>query len=305
MAVLAAPGSSHAAFRLLYTFKGGTDGAGPEAGLILDKAGNLYGTTVGGGTGCSSGGCGTVFRLAPDGSETVLYSFAGGTDGAYPEAGLIRDGSGNFYGTTNGGGNSGCDGEGCGTVFGLAPDGTETVLHVFAGGTSDGSIPVAGLIMDKSRNLYGATVSGGSDANCYYLTGCGTVFKLAPDGIETVLYAFEGGSDGGNPYGGLIVDKSGNLFGTTEYGGTGGIVSAGTVFEVTPDGHETVLWNFCSEQSCEDGEFPLAGLIRDKAGNLYGTTAWGGVTGAAFKLAPDGTLATLHTFTDVPDGANP
>ena len=299
LAVLALPGSSQAKFQVLYTFKGGSDGSGPVAGLIMDAAGNLYGTTAaGGGTGCGGAGCGTVFKFAPAGTETVLYSFAGGTDGAYPEAGLIMDGSGNFYGTTSGGGTGGCQGQGCGTVFEVARDGTETVLHAFAGGTGDGSTPVAGLIMDKSGNLYGTTIAGGSGAN-------GTVFKLAPDQTETVLYAFQGGSDGSNPYAGLIMDRSGNLYGTTEYGGTGGIVSAGTVFEVTPDGREKVLWNFCSRNSCDDGEFPLAGLIRDKAGNLYGTTAWGGIEGTAFQLAPDGTLTTLHTFTDHPDGANP
>lgn len=296
-AVLALPGSAPAAFRVLYTFKGGSDGSGPAGSLILDATGNLYGTTVGGGTGCSSGGCGTVFRLAPDGTETVLYSFAGGTDGAYPEAGLISDSSGNFYGTTSGGGNGGCYNEGCGTVFKLAPDGTETVLHVFAGG-SDGSAPVAGVIMDKSGNLYGTTVSGGTGAS-------GTVYKLAPDGTESVLYAFQGENDGSNPYAGLVMDKSGNLYGTTQYGGTGGIVSAGTVFEVTPKGQEKVLWNFCSLDSCDDGEFPLAGLIRDKAGNLFGTAAWGGPIGTAFELAPDDTFTKLHGFSDVPDGANP
>ncbi|HEY3778600.1 MAG TPA: choice-of-anchor tandem repeat GloVer-containing protein [Rhizomicrobium sp.] len=298
LAALALPGSSQAKFRVLYTFKGGSDGSGPVASLIRDAAGNLYGTTEYGGT----SGFGTVFRFAPDGTETVLYSFAGGEDGAYPAAALIMDGSGNFYGTTVGGGNGGCEGEGCGTVFKLAPDGTETVLHAFAGG-SDGSGPAAGLIMDISGDLYGTTAAGGG-TGCYSY-GCGTVFKLAPDGAETVLYAFQGGSDGGNPSAGLIADKSGNLYGTTQYGGTGGIVSAGTVFEVTPDGQEKVLWDFCSKDSCEDGEFPVAGLIRDKAGNLYGTTTWGGIVGTAFKLAPDGTLATLHGFTDDPDGANP
>jgi uncharacterized repeat protein (TIGR03803 family) len=307
LAVLVLPDSSHAKFRVLYTFKGGSDGSGPVASLIMDAAGNLYGTTVGGGgTGCDGGGCGTVFRVAPDGAETVLYSFAGGKDGADPEAALIMDGAGNFYGTTSGGGTGGCEGYGCGTVFRLAPDGTETVLHTFCkkSGCTDGSTPTAGLIMDKSGNLYGTTAGSGG-TGCYG-GGCGTVFRLAPDGTETVLYAFQGGSDGGNPYAGLITDKSGNLYGTTEYGGTGGIISAGTAFEVTPDGQEKVLWDFCSQQSCDDGEFPVAGLIRDKAGNFYGTTAWGGpVEGNAFKLAPDGTLTTLHGFTDVPDGANP
>lgn len=299
-AAIAVPGSADAKFHVLYTFcskANCSDGSGPEAGLIADQAGNLYGTTVGGG----ANGFGTVFRLAPDGTETVLYSFAAGGDGAYPHARLIMDGSGNFYGTTSGGGAGGCGGSGCGTVFKLAPDGTETVLYVFGGG-SDGGNPNA-VIMDKSGNLYGTTELGGG-TGCYG-SGCGTVFRLVPDGTETVLYAFTGGTDGGTPLAGLVMDDSGNLFGTTEYGGSEGIVPAGTIFEVTPKGHEKVLWNFCSLSSCDDGEFPAADLIRDKAGNLYGTAAWGGIIGTAFKLAPDGTFTKLHGFSDVPDGANP
>ena len=283
---------------MLYTFKGGSDGSEPYAGLLMDKTGNLYGTTFAGG----AHGYGTVFKLAKGGSETILYSFGGGNDGAYPEAGVILDASGNLYGTTADGGSlDGCQGEGCGTIFKVAPDGTESVVHAFAGG-KDGSTPTAGLVADRSGNLYGTTYSGGSTANCDYQTGCGTVYKLAPDGTETVLYAFHGGSDGGNPFAGLIIDAAGNLYGTTQYAGSGNCVSGcGVVFRVAPDGSETVLHAF----DYSDGAYPAGGVVMDKAGNLYGTTGWGYVVGNVYRLSPDGTLTVLHSFTDVPDGANP
>ncbi len=197
---------------VLYSFTGspeGPDGALPDSGLIADSSGNLYGTTVEGG----ASGQGTVFKLSPGGIETVLHSFTGfPSDGAYPEAGLIADSSGNLYGTTVDGGASGCfgvGGVGCGVVFKLSPGGTLTVLHSFTGG-SDGATPVAGLIVDSSGNLYGTTPQGGV-GSC--TRGCGVVFKLSPNGTETVLYSFTGGSDGSGPAGGLITDSSGNLYG--------------------------------------------------------------------------------------------
>jgi len=168
----------------------------------MDKKDNLYSTTAGGG----ADGQGVVFKLAPDGTETVLYSFTGGSDGEHPQAGLIMDSSGNLYSTTYGGG---ADGDG--VVFRLAPDGTETVLHSFTGG-SDGANPFAGLIMDSSGNLYSTTSGGGPDAR-------GVVFKLAPDGTETVLHSFTRRSGGAFPEAGLIMDSSGNLYSTTESGG--------------------------------------------------------------------------------------
>jgi uncharacterized repeat protein (TIGR03803 family) len=186
---------------LLYSLHGGSDGATPRAGLFADSSGNLYGTTIsGGGTGCGGQGCGTVFRIGTDGSETVLYSFAGGSDGEFPEDRLIGDEAGNLYGTTSQGGGNGCGGGTCGTVFKLTPGGTETVLHSFAGG-SDGYFPIAGLVADASGNLYGTTAGGGADNK-------GTVFKIASgSGIESVLYAFAGGSDGATPIAGVIVDR--------------------------------------------------------------------------------------------------
>jgi uncharacterized repeat protein (TIGR03803 family) len=181
---VAAAGSASAAptETVLHSFTG-SDGAFPLAGLIADSAGNLYGTTVSGGTGgCSQGaGCGVVFKVSPSGTETVLYSFTGGSDGAFPEAGLIADRAGNLYGTTNRGG-----GSGGGVVFKLSSSGTETVLYSFTGG-SDGRNPQAGLIADSAGNLYGTTEGGGS--------GNGVVFKLSLGGTETVLHSFTG-SDG-------------------------------------------------------------------------------------------------------------
>jgi uncharacterized repeat protein (TIGR03803 family) len=255
---------------VLYAFKGGSDGRWPEAGLIADKAGNLYGTTPQGG----ASGAGVVFKLAPDGTETVLYAFKGDSDGDGPTARLIADGAGNLYGMTLEGGASGA-----GVVFKLAPDGTETVLYAFKGG-SDGRFPRGGLIADKAGNLYGTTLEGGA-------SGAGVVFKLAPDGTETVLYAFTDHSDGGGPFAGLIADGAGNLYGTTRLGGAyNGASGAGVVFKLAPDGTETVLYTFTGES---DGGRPFAGLLSDKAGNLYGT-AYGGASdrGVVFKLAGTG-----------------
>ncbi len=283
MAMSAAPSGAIAkgsSFAVLYTFTGGNDGGVPETGLIADGAGNLYGTTF---AGC---GYGTVFKLAPDGTETVLHCFNSGNDGGGPLGALIQDQAGNLYGTTYEGG-----ADNSGTVFTISASGTESVLYTFTGG-ADGSGPLASLIRDKQGNLYGTTGYGGASGN-------GAVFKLAPDGTETVLYSFTGGNDGGLPYGSLIRDK-GDLYGTTLFGGAYG---AGTVFKVAANGTETVLYAFTGGT---DGGFPGAGLIKDKAGNFYGTTSGGGIgAGTVFKLAPDGTETVLYTFTGANDGGYP
>ena len=229
----------------LYSFAG-SDGATPHAGLIADPAGNLYGTTWGGG----ASGQGTVFQLDPSGNLTVLYSFAGG-DGSRPGGGLIADSSGNLYGTTINGG-----AQDAGTVFQLTPSGALNLLYSFTGG-SDGALPFAGLIADAAGNLYGTTIDGGAG-------GQGTVFQLDPSGTLTVLYS----SNEGSPWAGLIADAAGNLYGTTE-GGDG----PGTVFQLTPSGTLTVLHSFTGGS---DGGRPVADLLADAAGNLYGTTALGG-----------------------------
>jgi uncharacterized repeat protein (TIGR03803 family) len=280
-------------------YGGPTDGAAPYDNLIADSSGNLYGTAILGG----GSGCGVVFKLVPGGTETVLYSFTGGSDGGGPGAGLIADSSGNLYGTTEGGGVSGCGGT-CGVVFKLAPPATasgawtETVLHAFTGSPSDGGVPYfAGLIADSSGNLYGTTYFGGTSND-------GVVFKLTPPATasgawtETVLYSFcslSSCSDGEYPYAGLIADSSGNLYGTTFEGGASG---EGTVFKLTPGGTEKVLYSFKGYPS--DGSFPYAGLIADSSGNLYGATYTGGNTsdgGVVFKLTPPATASGAWTET--------
>jgi len=263
---------------VLYSFGGSGDAANPYAGLI-NVNGMLYGTTAYGG----ANGDGTVFSITPSGTETVLYSFKGGSgDGAYPFAGLINI-KGTFYGTTSeGGANCGSSG-GCGTVFAITPAGTETVLHSF-GGSGDGNGPLAGLIKVKGT-LYGTTQEGGAN-------GDGIVFSITPSGTEAVLYSFKGGSgDGEFPLAGLINVK-GTLYGTTVYGGAN---DDGTVFSITPSGTETVLYSF--KGGSGDGEYPYAGVINVK-GALYGTTHRGGANGdgTVFSTTPSGTETVLYSF---------
>lgn len=291
LAICAALGTADAkGFQVLYAFNPGrSDGYSPNSDLIRDSAGNLYGTTTFGG----ATGDGTVFTLAPDGTDRVIYSFAGSTDGSFPVAGVIRDISGNLYGTTYEGGNSNCQAQGCGTVFKVSPDGAEAVLYVFTGG-ADGSQPVARLVRDRAGNLYGTTLSGGA-------SGKGVVFEIAPDGSETVLHAFAGGSDGVGPGAALLRDSGGNLYGTTLAGGSG---NSGTVFRIAPDGTESVLYRF---KGGKDGDSPQSTLIQDAAGNFYGTTGLGGRRnfGTVFRLAPDGTETVLYVFRGGRDGATP
>jgi uncharacterized repeat protein (TIGR03803 family) len=273
---------------VLYSFTGGRDGGNPLAGVILDTAGNLYGTTeIGGDLSCQVGqmtGCGVVFKLATTGKLTVLHRFHG-SDGADPFAGLVRDESGNLYGTTTAG-NTGCY-DGCGTVFKLDKTAKETVLHVFTDGR-DGAVPMWGaLILDELGNLYGTTQSGG-DLSCGNGVGCGTVFKMDKAGKETVLYNFTDGKDGGLPGGALVRDAAGNLYGTASVGGDlscNGGGGCGTVFKLDKAGKLTVLHDF---EDKSDGAFPEGGLVRDASGNLYGTTSWDGHVnfGCVFKLAP-------------------
>ena len=268
--------------KVLVSFNG-TNGNLPAAGLILDKAGNLYGTTLEGG----ASNDGTVFKVAKPASgksvwtESVLVSFDG-TNGQNTQAGLVSDAAGNLYGTTNfGGANSD------GTVFEASPPAsghgawTETVLFSFNG--TDGEFVADALIFDTKGNLYGTTNEGGA-------SGDGTVFELSPPTSggawsETVLASFSG-TNGENPYAGLVADSSGNLYGTTAKGGTHG---GGTVFKLSPPGGrtgwvETVLLNFKGS----DGNYPFAGLTLGSGGDLYGVTGGGGRfgDGIAFKLAP-------------------
>jgi len=273
----------------LYRFTGGTDGGVPQTGLLRDAKGNLYGTTELGGSSNCQEGCGVVFKLDTIGKLTTLYSFAGGTDGNYPLQGLVQDQAGNFYGTTAyGGGSSNCQG-GCGTVFRLDTTSKETVLYSFTGGT-DGASPWYGhLLRDPAGNLYGDTLSGGGGScNGGPFNGCGVVFKVDTTGKETVLYSFTGGRDGGNPYSGVVLDKTGNLYGTAFFGGDTSChifsyPGCGVVFNLDTTGKETVLHRFTGGR---DGAYPFSTVLRDKNGNLYGSTFDGASGyGTVFKIS--------------------
>lgn len=332
-------GCAAAATTQLYSFGGGADGEYTDTELVMDSAGNLYGTSVQGGT----FGGGTVFELSPSGSgwtHTVLYNFTGGTDGGEPYKGVTLDSHGNLYGTAVTGGGGSCEG-GCGVAYKLTRSGSgwsQSIVHTFTGG-ADGSGPGSPVAIDKQGNLYGTTPTGGSlgfgvvyeakpgangswnlivihtftggldglggsasrlllDAagNLYGVNtvgganGFGNVFELSPSagGWQlTTLYSFEDQPDGASPYGGLIFDKSGNLYGTTYYAGAHDL---GTIYKL---GHaqgswiESVLYSF---RGGSDGDSPISTLVADAQGNLYGTTSDGGSQqcgcGTIFKIAP-------------------
>ncbi|HEV2381402.1 MAG TPA: choice-of-anchor tandem repeat GloVer-containing protein [Terriglobia bacterium] len=283
--------------RVLYAFTGGADGAEPTAGLVRDSAGNFYGTAAAGGiaNGCGGYGCGVVFKLDRTGNETVLHTFTGGADGGGPYAGLARDQAGNLYGTTEWGGSLGntCFAlvTGCGVVFKLDPSGNETVLYTFTGG-ADGGGPGGGtLLLDATGNLYGTAQQGGNTSSCTYSFGCGVVYEVTPGGVETVLYSFSGGTDGRMPYAGLVRDGKGNLYGTTNNGGSTNngngfcaeVDGCGVIFRLTPAGTETVLHAF----DATDG-YLCEGALLYHSGFLYGATYAGGTEGygLTFKLQP-------------------
>jgi len=296
----------------LHTFtKEGAGGSEPTGGLVMDQVGNLYGTAAFGGTRED----GTVFKLTPGSNghwtETVLHSFLGGEDGSIPIASMVFDQAGNLYGTTAAGG-----AQNWGTVFELTANSngswTESVLYSFCSVNkcSDGGSPASSLIFDSAGNLYGTTREGGT-TGCGSV-GCGTVFELMPQSNgswkENVLYTFcptGKCTDGEAPYAGVIFDQAGNLYGTTNMGGSGK-GPYGTVFELSPnsDGSwkETVLHSFCNLSKCLDGDNPLDSLVFDQSGNLYGTAELGGEVGGGivFELSPNsnGTWQgkILHSF---------
>jgi uncharacterized repeat protein (TIGR03803 family) len=296
----------------------------PMAGVIFDSAGNLYGTTIGGGD--RSDGAVFELTLGANGRWTAVpvYSFIP-PENEEPDAGLIFDSAGNLYGTTLSGGIYGQ-----GTVFELSrgTNGlwTEKLLHSFAGG-KDGYYPQGPLSIDTAGNVYGTTVFGGTHGRTCDNRACGTVFELSPgtDGAwtETVLHSFQNThQDGGYPDGGVVLDAAGNLYGTTELGG---VHSSGTVFEMSLVGGtwtESILHNFCSEANCTDGSVPFASLVFDAAGNLYGTTQDGGSLvgtgcggspcGTVFELSPgtgstwtESVLYSFCSLSDCADGALP
>ena len=269
--------------RVIHRFSGGPgDGSIPETGVQFDRAGNLYGTTSGGGANYR----GALFEIATDGTETILHSF----DSEYsvvPGDVVIDRATGDLYGTTTQGGENGN-----GEIYKRAANGSFTILHDFDDAQGDHA-PAASLFLDGQGNLYGTTIGGGG-------RGVGTVFEYGADGSYRVLHVFKG-PDGTDPLNGVIRDKAGNLYGLTE---EGGVNNGGTVYKLAPDGTLTTLHTFPGfANATPPGGGPL---IRDNAGNLYGTTygipGYPPIYGTVFKLAPDGTFTTLYTFTGGIDG---
>ncbi|MGC1226196.1 MAG: choice-of-anchor tandem repeat GloVer-containing protein [Candidatus Sulfotelmatobacter sp.] len=311
---------------VMHSFGSGTDGYSPEGSLIIDSAGNLYGTTFAGG----SAGAGTVFKISSNGKESILYSFAGNDDGANPVASLAMDASGNLYGTTSSGGNYNS-----GTVFELSSTGQHSVLYSFGSIANDGTDPVAGVTLDPKGNLYGTASAGGP-------YGYGTVFELkysTAGFTENILHNFEMQNDGGTPYAGLIFDRSGNLYGAATQGGSGeggtvfeltrsgsgwtfnvlnglagwgisgtfrnvlfdastgiiyatthcdGAYSSGTVYSLTPSAGTWSYTELYTFTGGTDGYYVFSNLVMDKSGNLYGTTNTGGANGYGeiFRVTP-------------------
>jgi len=298
--------------KVLYRFQNRGDGAFPSGGLITDKNGNLYGTTVGFSIdGYCQKGCGTVFQMTPPATKggawtyTVLYAFTmQNGDGAFPGSGLVMDAIGNLYGTTSAGGSNigKCQYYGCGTAFELSRNSNgvwaEAVLYAFKGGSADGKNPEGSLIFGRDGVLYGTTVVGGDSKSCL---SCGTVFRLMPPSkpggawTEQVLHRFNNFSGGFWPEAGVVADKAGALYGTTNEGGQGSNYCSdgcGVVFKLSPPSKpggawtKSVIYRFTGER---DGGEPFAGLTFDLAGNLYGATSTGHKNaGAVYKLAPPG-----------------
>jgi uncharacterized repeat protein (TIGR03803 family) len=277
---------------VLYTFRGGDDGGNPtESPLTQDDAGVLFGTVgSGGGHACD---CGAVYRVVPSTqTESILYAFPGTPNGAAPEASVLRDSRGDFYGTTFSGGPNVIGG----IVYRLSPSGVETVLHAFDDVTPDGYQPQAGLVGDSAGNLFGTTFFGG-------VFGFGTVFQIDPAGTYTALYSFGADpKDGIFPNSDMILDAAGNLYGTTSRGQ----VNQGTVFKLSPAGVETILHSF--EGGSDDGAYPeSSALVADGEGNLYGVTQYGGTSdkGVVYKLSRGEAFSVLYSFTGGADGGLP
>ncbi|HTZ97680.1 MAG TPA: choice-of-anchor tandem repeat GloVer-containing protein [Terriglobales bacterium] len=333
---------------VLYSFQGGTDGEYPLGRTVFDSVGNLYGITTSGGASSCWGNCGTVYELTPPierggvWTESVLHVFLGHPgDGNWPQGGLVTDSNGNLYGSTGYGGTGSCEVlgtyPGCGTVYEMSPptrkggSWTETILYDFQGG-NDGFVPFGDLVIDNAGNLYGATLyGGGRGKNCGdgFYQYCGTIYELSPPRMnggawtEQVLYSFTGipvgaaVGDGANPNGGLVLDNTGSIYGTTQIGGVAGSVVPGwgTVFKLTPPSKgnqwtETVMYRFLGGS---DGRTPTGSLTSDPEGNLYTVTQLGGE-----NLQQEGTVSELarknngqwvhyilHSFSGGDDGGEP
>jgi uncharacterized repeat protein (TIGR03803 family) len=269
------------------------DGYAPEAALVQGTNGNFYGTTFFGGANYA----GTVFKITPSGTLTTLHSFCAQRhcpDGELPTAALVQATNGDFYGTTHRGGANGA-----GTVFKITPSGMLTTLYKFCSQSNctDGLAPHGVLIQVTDGTLYGTTVYGGTSTYCGN-SGCGTVFKITPNGALTTLHSFDG-ADGASPAAGLVQATDGNLYGVTSVDGAKG---DGTVFKITRGGTLTTLHSFDGR----DGATPQAALVQATNGDFYGTTYYGGATGngTVFKITASGNLTTLHTF-DNTDGRAP
>jgi uncharacterized repeat protein (TIGR03803 family) len=295
--VLAPVAGQAQSYSVVYSFQcdPNGDGATPQGDLIADSAGNLYGTTSSGGI----YGYGAVFEVSSDGTETILHSFADSPDGAHPRAGLVMGPAGNLYGTTSEGGL-----QHGGTVFEISSSETESIIYNFTSGKDEGE-PYGNLLLDSNGNLYGTT-TGQDDPEIYY----GTAFKLSASDKIMELHTFAGApDDGALPASGLVHDRAGSLYGTTLEGGA---YEVGTVFELPRAGAESILYNFTGGS---DGANPVANLLLDPAGNLYGTASSGGNDsgvcaqffgcGTVFKLTPTGEETVLYTFTGGADGGFP
>jgi len=274
------------------------DGDTPKAALVQATDGNFYGTTLEGGT----YNAGTVFKITPSGTLITLHTFCSQpncTDGHAPWGGLVQATDGNFYGTTEG-----SVGNVYGTVFSITPNGILTTLHTFEGSPADGAVPYAALVQGADGNLYGTTQAGGANQSC--IEGCGTVFKITSSGTLTTLYSFCSQlncADGGQPLAGLVQATDGSFYGTTTLGGAN---NDGTVFKITSSGTLTMLYSFCSQANCADGNSSNTGLVQGIDGNLYGVAVLGGANnaGTVFKITPTGSLTTLYSF-DGTHGASP
>lgn len=288
---------------VLYSFTGSADGGEPYKGVSLDSEGNLYGTAVTGGSGSCEGGCGVVYKLSNSGgtwTQTVIHGFTG-ADGSGPGARVTVDDQGNLFGMTPTGGANGL-----GTIYQLHQRANGSwafrVIHDFTGGT-DGSSGSAGRMVLRNGNLYGAATTGG--------LGNGTIFELRSKGSAgwdfKTLYQFQGAPDGSFPYGALLFDRAGHIYGTTYYGGMDGL---GTVYQLRRGAGiwtEQVLYGF---QTGQDGNSSISNLVSDAFGNLYGTTSEGGLgSGTIFEVTPNDngtwTESVPHLFAGPPDGAFP